>query len=118
MTMHEALFFIKGLHDRVERSVANKGPWCWPTRELLADNVRLNRDRFSGKRQDFRTQIAIAKRRGWVVEEGCSSHCHALHVRLSGAGLEMLALMNLHGCTSEKVRPCVTSGLQLHRKAA
>lgn len=121
MTMHEALYFIRGLHDYTERSVANKGPWCWPTRELLASNVAANRDRFTGgarNQGNFRMQLGIARRRGWVVEEGCSPHCHAMHVRLTGAGLEALRLMDEHGCNSEKARPCVTSGLHLHRKAA
>lgn len=117
MTIHECLSFIKGLHDYVERSVSNKGLWCWPTRELLAANLALNRD-VLGRESGARYQLALARRRGWIVEAGCQPHCHAQHVRLTGAGLEALRLMDELGCKHEKVRECMRSGFKLQRKAA
>lgn len=119
MTIHECLLFIKGLHDFTERSVSNKGPWCWPTRELLAGNVALNREFFGRNADaDMRYQMAVARRRGWLVEGACQSHCHAQHVRLTGAGAEALRLMDELGCQHEKIRECVRSGFKLQRKAA
>ena len=125
MTMHEALNFVKALHDHVSSAVENRGHWCWPTRELLAENVKVNRALFAGRNQseDFRRQLGIAKRKGWAVEEGCSPHCHGRHVRLTGVGLEALRRLDESSCgcvvaTFAEHRPCVTSGFRLRRKAA
>jgi hypothetical protein len=125
MKIHECLFFIDWCHSSMERAVSNKGPWCWPTRELLVMNLRENSHVFGGStvRADFNTQLRIAKRRGWVIEEPCQPHCHADHIRLTGIGQETLRLMNDNGCdrlcaAAENPRPCVRAGFHLRRKVA
>jgi hypothetical protein len=135
MKMHEALYSIKGLHDSLELEVANKGEWCWPTRELLAENVNANL-KVLGKnaRADIRRQMGIARRRGWLVEGPCVPHCHARQVRLTTSGAEALRLMNeaVCGCCStcrvpemreaevrvKRDRECQTSSVKFKRRAA
>lgn len=117
MTIHECLRFIQGLHDYVAKSVDHPGPWCWPTRELLAANVRLNREHFTP--DDMRNQMGRARARGWLVEAPCQSHCHARHVSLTGVGLAALALMDERGCGAEAHgRECFREGLKFERKVA
>lgn len=105
MTQHELLAFIDALHGFIERSVSNRGPWCWPTRELLVENLADNK-KLWGPSWDsgFRQTLQSLRRHGWAVEEGCAPHCHAKHVRLTSAGLEMLRLMNEHGCRNHRAR--------------
>lgn len=106
MKMHETLYFIQGLHDFIAASASNKGEWCWPTRELLAENIDENVE-VLGKnaRADIRRQMGIARRRGWLIEGGCVAHCHARHVRLTSTGREALRLMNESGCCTACGKP-------------
>lgn len=98
MNVHETLAFIEELHGYMERTVSNKGPWCWPTRELLAYNLRQNEQCFAGGIGGWRDTLARARKKGWIRESGCSAHCHAFHVELTAAGREALRLMNETGC--------------------
>lgn len=115
MKMHEVLWLISEVHDHTAAAVSNKGDWCWPTRELLAENVMLNRDLFPGS-DDVRKQIQRARERGWIVEGGCSPHCHARHLKLTTVGQEALKLMNEGGCGGG--RECIVGGAKLTRKVA
>lgn len=122
MTMHEALTFIDALHGYVERTVANRGPWCWPTRELLAYNLRLNREAFPRDRPEvlwrtFRSHCERAKVRGWLTEGPCTPHCHAVHTVLTGKGREALRLMGETGCGPQCVQHREIK-LHLERKVA
>jgi len=101
MTMHETLRFLDALHGHLERSVSNPGPWCWPTRELVARNLRLNRKAFprdTSPKDSFNRQLSIALRRHWIAAGPCQPHCHAQHLTLTAGGQEALALMNEQGC--------------------
>lgn len=101
MTMHEALRVLDGLHGLFERSVSNPGPWCWPTRELVAANLRRNREAFPRDKDptnSFARQLSIARRRHWIAAGPCQSHCHAEHLTLTAAGREALRMMNEQGC--------------------
>lgn len=111
MKMHETLYFIQRLHDFIEEGASKKGPWCWPTRDVLAENVDVNIE-ILGKnaRADMRRQMGIARRRGWIDESGCVAHCHALHVKLTAAGREALRLMNESGCCPSCGRPKAVAG--------
>lgn len=113
MKMHETLYFIQGLHDFIEVGAANKGDWCWPTRELLAENIDANVGVLGQNAgPDIRRQMGIARRRGWIAEGGCVPHCHAKHVRLTAAGREALRLMNESGCCLSCGRPKAQSTAQ------
>lgn len=101
MTMLECLDFVNQLHDYIERQVDRPGPWCWPTRELVNKNLNANKAAFPRDKylvNSFGDQLRIAKRKGWAVVGGCKDHCHADHVRLTGLGQDMLALMKDQGC--------------------
>jgi hypothetical protein len=102
MTQHEFLTFVAGLHEHVEQSLSNPGPWCWPTRELLLDNLNSNRQHFSDSPRPMSAHLAHMLRtlraKGWVVADGCTEHCHASHVRITLDGLEALRLMDELGC--------------------
>jgi len=101
MTMHEALSFLDALHRHIEGNVSNRGPWCWPTRDLAAANLRLNREVFprdASPTDSFKRQLGIALRRHWVASGPCQSHCHAQHLTLTAAGQEALRMMNEQGC--------------------
>ena len=105
MTEHTALFFIKGLHDHLRVSVAHKGEWCWPTRELVTENLKLNRAVLGADAvTSFKSQLGALRRKRWVVLEGCVSHCHAAHVKLTSTGLAALELMNEDGCSVHQAR--------------
>lgn len=99
MTQHELLAFIKGLHDHVERSLSNPGPWCWPTRELLLDNLDANAALWGPRwRSEHGDTELTLRRKQWLAEGPCQEHCHAKHVRLTEAGLKALHLMDEQGC--------------------
>lgn len=130
MRMHETLYLIQGLHDFIAREVANKGDWCWPTRELLAENLAANKA-VLGTESGFREQLSLARRRGWLSEGPCQSHCHARHVRLTASGMEMLRLLDEAGCCpscrvpdmrererGSRRRGCRIDSLKFHRKVA
>jgi hypothetical protein len=122
MTQHELLAFIDRLHAFIERSVSNRGPWCWPTRELLVENLADNKTLWGPSWDSgFRQTLRSLRHHDWAVEEGCSPHCHARHVRLTSAGLEMLRLMNEHGCATHRTRPHGSgchAQFKLHRNLA
>lgn len=113
MYMHDTLYFLNALHAFIEASVDNRGPWCWPTRELASFNLRRNRmvfPRDNNLRQAFNRCVADAKLRGWIVEGPCAAHCHARHLSLTALGKEALDNMNLYGCKGdprecERTRP-------------
>ena len=120
MTMHETLKFLDALHAHLERSVSNPGPWCWPTRELVAGNLRLNRKAFprdTSPKDSFNRQLSIALRRHWIASGPCQPHCHAQHLTLTAAGQEALALMNEQGCGPQCHQHRETK-LHLERKVA
>jgi hypothetical protein len=121
MTMHETLGFVGRLHDWMADELKNPGPWCWPTRELLSANLRLNRHLFSGEVVTSNgTNLTTAKRRGWILDGGCGSHCHARHITLTANGLEVLKLMDESGCSrfrQECQHPALPP-LRLTRRAA
>jgi hypothetical protein len=96
MTTHETLWVLKAVHDHVVGNVSNPGPWCWPTFELLSSNIRANRHLLHVP--GWRSRLAEAEARGWVVRQPCTPHCHARHVVLSAAGEAVLARMNAQGC--------------------
>lgn len=103
MTMLECLDFVNQLHDYIESRVDRPGPWCWPTRDLVNENLKANRDNFPRDKylvDSFGRVLRIARARGWVAVGGCSNHCHADHVRLTGVGQDMLCLMKQQGCES------------------
>lgn len=128
MRMHETLFFIQGLHDYFESIGAGEGDGSWPVREHLAENIAANID-VVGKNAlpDLRRQMAIARGRGWMVEERCNPDCHARHVRLTATGREALRLMNELGCcpacgnpkeTKGYIRDCMTNSFKFTGKLA
>lgn len=120
MTMHEALQFLDALHAHMEHSLSNPGPWCWPTRELVAYNLRLNRKQYPRDKDvthSFTRNVAIAKERHWISEGPCGHHCHANHLRLTTAGVEALRLMNKEGCGPHCQQHRETK-LHLQRKVA
>jgi hypothetical protein len=101
MTMHEALSFLSQLHDFVEQRLSNPGPWCWPTRKLVNDNLWFNREAFprdKNPRRTFAEQASRAARRHWIVIGPCQPQCHATHLRLTPEGQEALKLMEEQGC--------------------
>ena len=105
MTMHETLSFIRSLHDWIAGQVDRPGPSCWPTRDLLGSNLRANRPLYSGQvMQSFRTNIDMAKTRGWAIDGGCEPKCHARHITLTAKGLEVLRLMDESGCSRFRPR--------------
>lgn len=120
MTMHEALNFLDAFHGFMERSVSNRGPWCWPTREMVAENLRLNRKAFprdSYPLNSFLRQLEIALKRHWIAQGPCQSHCHAQHLTLTAPGREALALMNEAGC-GPQCRTHAETKLHFERKVA
>lgn len=101
MTMHESLKFLDALHAHIERHTSKRGPWCWPTRDMVAESLRLNREAFprdARPTDSFKRQLHIAIGRHWIAAGPCQSHCHAQHLTLTAAGREALALMNRDGC--------------------
>jgi hypothetical protein len=102
LTQHEFLRFMNGLHEFLEQK-AGSGAF-WPTRELLHANVYKNRQVWGpGWSGQFRQTLAAALRKGYVVAgqgEGCSVHCHAVHVRMTELGYRTLGWMNEGGCYS------------------
>jgi hypothetical protein len=101
MTMHEALIFLDALHRHIEHSVSKRGPWCWPTRELVHYNLGLNRSCFPRDKRvydSFNRQFKVALSKHWAEAGPCASRCHAVHLRLTGEGTEVLCVMNEHGC--------------------
>jgi hypothetical protein len=123
MTQHELLAFVDGLRRHVETQVSNPGPWCWPTRELLVENLKANAKLWgpgliSG---EFPDTLRTLKAKDWAAEAPCSPHCHANHVSLSEAGLEALRLMNERGCAGHihvKRRERCHAKFRFHRKRA
>jgi hypothetical protein len=100
MTQHELLAFVDGLRRHVETEISNPGPWCWPTRELLVENLKANAKLWgpgliSG---EFPDTLRTLKAKEWAAEAPCSPNCHANHVSLTEAGLEALRLMDERGC--------------------
>jgi hypothetical protein len=100
MTQHELLAFVDGLRRHVETEISNPGPWCWPTRELLVENLKANAKLWgpgliSG---EFPHTLRTLKAKEWAAEAPCSPNCHANHVSLTEAGLEALRLMDERGC--------------------
>lgn len=130
MTQHELLSFIDSLHGYVERSVSNKGPWCWPTYELLLDNLKLNRNLWGSRLADeFGDVFRTLQRKHWVAVGPCTVsasrsdvRCHARHISLTTAGLEALRLMNEGGCEGhihvKRREQCHTTGFHLQRRSA
>lgn len=107
--MHESLKFLDALHAHIERNTSKRGPWCWPTRDLVAATLRLNREAFprDAKPTDsFKRQLHVALRRHWIASAPCQPHCHAQHLSLTAAGQEALALMNAGGCPQCKQPQC------------
>lgn len=105
MTEHDALYFVKGLHDFIEAGVANKGEWCWPTRDLVNENLNLNRDLLGDQAvKTFSGLLGNLRRKRWATIEGCTPHCHAPHIKLTGAGLAALEWMNERGCSVHQGR--------------
>ena len=101
MTMHEALNFLDALHRYIEHSVSNPEPWCWPTRQLVHYNLRLNRGCFPRDKRvydSFNRQFKIALSKHWTDAGPCASRCHAEHLRLTTNGAEVLKVMNEQGC--------------------
>jgi hypothetical protein len=100
LTQHELLAFVDGLRRTVEKQVVKAGSWCWPTRELLVENLNLNAKLWgpgliSG---EFPDTLRTLKAKDWATEGPCSPQCHADHVSLTEAGLEALRLMDERGC--------------------
>jgi hypothetical protein len=97
VTQHEVLSFLEGLHEYMKR-VSGKPSIPWPTREILRDNVWLNRQIWGRTWQaQYAAAVTEARRRGWIVAgpgEGCSVHCHAEHFRVTAEGAQALRLMN------------------------
>lgn len=122
MTQHELLVFVTGLHDHIERSVSSPGPWCWPTRELLVENLSANKHLWGPHwGNEFNDTLKTLKRKHWVSEGGCQSHCHALHVQVTAAGAEALRLMDEFGCEGHihvKRRTRCHDKFHFHRKLA
>ena len=118
MHMHELLWVVKGLHDFSERAAENKGPWLWPTFELLSENVRANREVMNP--EGWRGRLHVARERGLVVIGPCTGHCHARHIIVTALGAARLALMNQQGCSracasrASRECACVERGGQLH----
>ncbi len=99
MTLHETLGFVRALHDWIERQVDRPGLWCWPTRELLGENLRAHRHLYGGEViSSCRTNMNTARRRGWLTEGGCARQCHARHVTLTVKGRAVLDTMDEKGC--------------------
>jgi hypothetical protein len=120
MTMHEALNFLDLLHNHIEHSVSNPGPWCWPTRQLVHYNLGLNRSCFPRDKRvydSFNRQFKIARSRHWTDVGPCASHCHAEHLRLTDLGAEALRVMNEQGCGAHCHQHRETK-LHLQRKVA
>ena len=112
MTQHEVLAFVEGLHEHMNHVTGNSNV-PWPTRELLIDNFRLNREIWgAGWADQYRNALSEARRRHWLVAgpgEGCSVHCHAEHIRVTAAGAQALKLMDEGGCeghTSRRIGGC------------
>lgn len=120
MTMHEALFFLDGLHGFLEQSCSRKGTCCWPTLDQVHLNLRTNREVFFHDKQpynSFQRQFKIALARHWAANEACGPDCHSKHLRLTAIGKEMLAHMNEHGC-ARCSQHSEMADLQFEREAA
>lgn len=93
MTQHELLSFV----DFLRREMQKEG-WpadVWPTREVVLDNLTFNRDRWGPHwGNEYRDTRRTLLRKQWLLEEACSPSCHAVHVRLTAAGIEALRLMD------------------------
>jgi hypothetical protein len=124
MTQHELLAFVSGLHDHIAASISNPGPWCWPTRELLIENLNLNRHLWGPRliTGEFPDALATLLRKHWMVAGPCEPHCHATHIRVTEAGLEALRLMDEQGCRShihvKRREKCHREGFHFRRKIA
>lgn len=108
MTIHESLFFIDELRRFVEKHVDHSGPWCWPTRELAAYNLRRNALVFRREKQlnrAFNLNVGTVKEKGWLVKGPCAPHCHAYHLKLTQLGQEALDNMNRYGCGTRECKP-------------
>jgi hypothetical protein len=91
MTQHELLSFVDFLHKEMQR----RGLMVWPTREILLDNLELNRGCWGPRwRNEFGDTRRTLQRKRWIVEESCSPDCHAIHVCLTSDGQNALQLMN------------------------
>jgi hypothetical protein len=123
MTQHELLAFVEGLHEHMKQETG-KSYVVWPTREMMADNIRLNREFWGpGWSNQYRSALAEARRRHWVViDDGCSQTCHAQHVRVTAAGAQALAIMNTDGCAKHEIKrrrgPCAAEGFAYTWKRA
>lgn len=121
MTEHEVLSFIGQFRDYLHRTLSRPENLPWPTREMVADNLTLNKGRYRNTftHSNFRRQVAILKRKGLVAEGPCQPHCHATHVSLTRLGEDMLAVMNQAGCHTclHRKEPCVAE-LTFRRFAA
>jgi hypothetical protein len=102
--MHEALAFVRDLHGWIAAHSDRRGRACWPTREELTENLNYNRALFTERAldADFRTQMARAACKGWLVQRPCAPACHVRHVRLTALGLQRLAIMDEHGCSRSR----------------
>lgn len=128
MTAHELLAFLDSMHSFMEETVAKPGPWCWPERDLLRENLLIPENRrFWGPKvsAELHSTLSTLKAKHWAVEEGCVEHCHARHVKLTATGMEALKLMNEEGCERHylhkkaRVREqCQRDGFRFRRKKA
>jgi hypothetical protein len=104
MTMHEALVFLDWLHGEIKLQGKFSEKGSWPTRELIAVNLRANKECYPRDRRvddSFYRQMSIARKRRWAVQGPCSRSCHANHLWLTTAGLAVLEMMNREGCCPE-----------------
>jgi hypothetical protein len=117
LTQHEFLRFLNELHEFMEQKAGSGA--SWPTRELLHANVYKNRQVWGpGWSGQLRQTLAIALRKGYVVAgqgEGCSVHCHAVHVRMTERGYKDLEWMDEYGCYSHAGVISVESSMQRER---
>lgn len=123
MTQHELLAFTVALRGHIEATVGKRhgqpGAALWPTREVLVENLSLNRDRFGTRVLDSGLQAALAraKKLHYVTVGGCMKDCHARHIIVTELGLEALRLMDEQGCEHhgqwKKTRPeCRVEGFR------
>lgn len=123
MTQHEFLTFTVALRDHIKATVEKRhgqpAAAFWPTRDVLVENIALNRDRLGpdvllggiGK------VLGTARKRRWVTVGGCMKDCHADHIIVTELGLEALRLMDEQGCEHhgqwKKTRPeCRVEGFR------
>jgi len=99
MKMHEFLWYVKAVHEKVESSVENPGRWCWPTRDLLAWNIRSNREAIDPL--GWRDRYQVARDKGFITVGPCAAHCHGPHVTLTAKGEATLARWMQQGCCAK-----------------